>query len=191
MNSGIYQIVNKINGKRYIGSSVNIERRLGWHKSRLNSGKHHSVYLQRAWNKYGEGSFEFEISEEVLDKAILLETEQRHLDSLNPEYNMSPTAGGGDQGKEARRKISLALSGINNGMYGKTHSDEIRKRISESHKGRKFSDEHKEKIRLSSVGKHNHFGQNHPMYGKHHTAETKRKISESLRNKSLGHVKEI
>jgi hypothetical protein len=53
MASGIYQIRNKANGHRYVGSSNNIQER--WHKhiSDLNRNKHHSRHLQNAWNKYG------------------------------------------------------------------------------------------------------------------------------------------
>ncbi|CAM3707623.1 hypothetical protein BSI_39410 [Bacillus inaquosorum KCTC 13429] len=56
---GIYKIVNKINIKVYIGSSVNIESRHQGHKRDLRNGKHHNYLLQKDWDKYGEKSFEF------------------------------------------------------------------------------------------------------------------------------------
>jgi hypothetical protein len=62
MNTGIYCIFNKITKKRYIGSASGKHGfRARWrnHKWRLRNGKHHSLYLQNAWNKYGEDSFEF------------------------------------------------------------------------------------------------------------------------------------
>ena len=91
---GIYKIENLIDGNLYYGSSKNIQKRWKTHRSQLDSGKHGNVYLQRAWIKYGNDSFIFEIVEECsLD--ILLEREQYYLD-LNPEYNIGMKSSGGD-----------------------------------------------------------------------------------------------
>ena len=57
MNCGVYQIKNTLNGKAYIGSSKNIKRRLGIHRSMLRRGTHRNPHLQNAWNKYGESAF--------------------------------------------------------------------------------------------------------------------------------------
>jgi len=59
MNSGTYNIINKINDKRYIGSSINIHRRLSKHRLLLRQGKHFNKHLQSSFNKYGEDNFEF------------------------------------------------------------------------------------------------------------------------------------
>ena len=61
MTCGIYMIQNKVNGKIYIGQSVNIEDRWGEHKYELNKGYHHNKHLQRSWNKDGQENFEFTI----------------------------------------------------------------------------------------------------------------------------------
>lgn len=61
---GIYKIENTVNGKVYIGQSVRIERRWYEHKWELNNNHHKNNYLQKAWNKYGEECFTFEILEE-------------------------------------------------------------------------------------------------------------------------------
>jgi len=63
LNSGVYQIINLVNGKCYIGSSVNIKKRWAEHIANLQRGTHHCQHLQRAWNKYGESNFDFEMIE--------------------------------------------------------------------------------------------------------------------------------
>lgn len=87
--SGIYKIINKINGKYYVGSSNNISHRWYTHRSYLRKNNHVNEYLQRAWNKYGEYNFEFVIVEEVeyISKNFLLEIENRYLDVAEKEYN--------------------------------------------------------------------------------------------------------
>lgn len=91
---GIYRIKNLVNGKCYYGSSKEIEKRLKRHKGELNNNVHINCLLQRAWNKYGEKNFLFEVIEEC-DEIVLLEKEQYYLD-LNPEYNIGLKSSGGD-----------------------------------------------------------------------------------------------
>lgn len=94
--SGIYSITNEVNNKVYIGSSKNIFNRKSQHYSELRGNYHANRFLQRAWNKYGEHSFKFEIVEVVKDIDMLLEVEQKYLDSLYDEglncYNLNPKA---------------------------------------------------------------------------------------------------
>jgi len=95
--SGIYRIRNTVNGRCYIGSSMRIQRRWHAHRTSLRGNKHHSVALQRAWNKYGEPTFIFEIVEAVPDKHNLIDREQHwinhHSSASGHGYNSSPTAG--------------------------------------------------------------------------------------------------
>lgn len=57
---GIYQIVNLINGHKYIGSSKNLKNRYTSHSSALIANRHENSHLQRAFNKYGINNFKFE-----------------------------------------------------------------------------------------------------------------------------------
>jgi group I intron endonuclease len=84
---GIYSIKNVKNNNCYFGSSKNIEKRWKTHLNQLKNNKHHNIRLQRAWNKYGENNFIFEIVEEC-DETNLLQLEQKYID-LNPKYNIS------------------------------------------------------------------------------------------------------
>ena len=118
--SGIYKIVNKIDGKYYIGSSCNITApSLGrWyaHKRVLRINKHWNSKLQNAWNKYGEENFEFLILENCSDDGpTLLLNEQKYLDiaKMNKKqcYNITFTAGKIDMTDEVLEKMSLAKKG--------------------------------------------------------------------------------
>ena len=63
---GIYKITNKINGKSYIGQSVNIQKRFNAHKSTAfnPNSKIYDSPLYKAIRKYGIENFEFKILEE-------------------------------------------------------------------------------------------------------------------------------
>ena len=63
MNSGIYLIKNMINGKGYVGSTVNLTNRKYQHFSQLKNNKHHSPHLQSSANKYGLKNFTYNIIE--------------------------------------------------------------------------------------------------------------------------------
>ena len=94
---GIYKIINLKTGKFYLGSSVNIAKRFAQHLCDLRGNRHHSIYLQRAFNKHGEGCLKFQVVE-LCDKSFLKEREQAYLRSLDycNSYNVSKTASGGD-----------------------------------------------------------------------------------------------
>lgn len=91
MTCGVYEIVNTVNGKRYIGSSVKIEKRIYEHFRVLSQGKHHSVVLQRAYDKYGRDVFFTSVVIECA-KEDLIKHEQKEIDRKS-EYNSSRTAG--------------------------------------------------------------------------------------------------
>lgn len=86
--SGIYCIINIINGKKYIGSSINIQNRLQKHRYELRKNKHGNRKLQNAYNKYNENNFNHYILE-FCNKENLLKREQYYIDILNPEYNIT------------------------------------------------------------------------------------------------------
>ena len=101
--SGIYCIENKINHKSYIGSSKNLYQRLLKHFALLRHNKHENAYLQNAWNKYGESSFEWSIIE-ICDISILTEREQYCIDLFGAEYNITKKAERNVLSKESRIK---------------------------------------------------------------------------------------
>ncbi len=91
-DGGIYVIVNRTNGHIYVGSTNHFKNRWRNHRWALNKGKHHSVRLQRAWDRDGENSFAF-VVERWCSLADLIKLEQEVMDTLCPEYNISKVAG--------------------------------------------------------------------------------------------------
>lgn len=97
---GVYRIRNLRNGRKYIGSSVNILRRFRNHKWMLENGSHTNSRLQRDWNKYGKKNFRFEIVK-LCKRKQLIEAEQSYLPPARTVkaldngrfYNRNPIAG--------------------------------------------------------------------------------------------------
>lgn len=87
MKSGIYKIANKINGKIYIGKSLDVKERKYSHFYKLRKNEHGNQYLQVSFNKYGEENFEFSIIEFVADNLLNIR-EIYYIDTLKPEYNI-------------------------------------------------------------------------------------------------------
>lgn len=76
---GIYSITNSNTGKKYIGSSKNIQKRIKEHFADLRSGVHHATPLQNSFNKHGEDVFTHQLIEKIedpTDKEFILEREQ-------------------------------------------------------------------------------------------------------------------
>ena len=190
----IYQIKNSETGKCYIGQTTDFKRRKREHLNELRKHKHSNLYLQNAFDKYGEDCFEFTILEEC-DKEQANEREIFWLNNFGgfasyDNYNLCQA--GGAKGiseetreklrsktvsEETRRKMSEAKKGIKLNL-----TDEQRKRIGERNRqnfsGRRHTEESKKKMSESlkaSASRHSSWG----MTGKHHSEETKKKISES------------
>ncbi len=62
---GVFQILNKVNGKVFVDSSTNVPGKINRHKFALNHGSHVSQSLQVEWREFGEEAFEFEVLEDV------------------------------------------------------------------------------------------------------------------------------
>jgi len=142
----IYSILNKKDGKIYVGQSINPKKRLAQHKSNLRGNYHRNTHLQRAWNKYGESSFEFGILENCSDES-LNDNETwwiNYFDSTNQDKGYNYESGGNSDYKvsdESRKKMSqnhFDVSGENNPFYGKKHSEESLRKMRET-KAKQFA----------------------------------------------------
>lgn len=145
MASGIYEIVNLENGKRYIGSAKNFAVRWRAHRAKLRKGDHHNRHLQASWSKHSEAAFEFRVIE-VCEVERLIEAEQRAINKGRPEYNLSPTAGstlGVRFTDEAKRKIGAALKGK---TLGRKRDRAAVEKGAAAHRGRRRPKETGQKI---------------------------------------------
>jgi len=198
----IYQIYNKENGKIYIGSTINFKKRKKEHKNCLENNTHGNKHLQRAWNEDGSNVFDFKIIENVFDFKIvennimrrnhILRREQYYINKFILKnnkidhtrcYNISITAtgGGGPCSEETKKKMS-------DSKKGKKHSEKAKKKMSDSKKGIVFSEEHKKKISKSHKGKilsektKKKMSKSHK--GKIISLETKKKTSIAMKGKT-------
>jgi group I intron endonuclease len=137
-------------------------------------------YLQSAIDKYGKNNFRYEVltithTQEVADYWEIYFID--HYDSRNHNvgYNLR---GGGSRGKFH-------------------HTEKTKRKISETKKGTKLSEEHKQKIAAQMMGPLNHnfgkpktaeslakqsaamSGKKHPGYGKRRSDTTKNKIAQA------------
>ncbi len=138
MTGGVYEIVHTAAGRRYIGSAGSFARRWSEHRRTLRLGKHHSVVLQRAWDKYGAAAFVFRPLLICAPKD-LRDYEQRCLDGLKPEYNVSRTAEFSRLGlkhtPESRARMSAAHTGKTRGPLTPEH----KANLSRAHIGLKYA----------------------------------------------------
>lgn len=132
MKSGIYKIVNTLTGDFYIGSTNRLNRRKAEHWLKLRKGTHGNPILQRAFLKYGEGCFSFEVLE-LCEESVILQTEQGYLDTLKPKYNIALVAGG-------RFRAGVPLN-------------EKQKSTLDFFRRRPVSEDTKEKLRKHNLGK--------------------------------------
>jgi len=184
--SAIYRIRHIKSNKVYIGSAVDAYNRWSVHLSFLKRNKHHSILLQRAWNKYGGDQFRFEIIEFVKNKNNLIKREQYWMDkyeAANPQkgYNITPTAGsqlGFHPSKESIERGRLKRVGFH-------HTKEACKKISEAGR-RPCKTETKKKISKAQKGIPRPLSSVLKMRGRKLTKEHKLKLSLAKKGKPSG-----
>lgn len=192
--SGVYAIFSQLDDRVYIGSAASIAKRFKEHFAGLRANRHHSRHLQNFYNKHGFNSLVCAVlCETEKTKQALIDAEQFFIDAMHPAFNMSPTAGSNlgtrktpEQRKalsqkrlsmnihyddDYKRRMSLALSGEKNPMYGKSpnwgkkHKPETIQKMIEVHRDVK--------------------GANNPKYGIPQSPEATKKARATWRIKML------
>lgn len=181
---GVYMIKSVKNPKRYyIGSSIDIKQRWRCHLADLRKNVHHSIKLQRHFNKYGKEDLIFTILMGC-DKEYLIKNEQYFIDALKPYFNGSLLA-----------QTNSNLKGSTPWNKGKKMPPEVIEKLRQSHLGQaawnkgkstgqvpwnkgmkgcytfKMPEETKKKIAIASLG-------NKRGLGYRHSDEVKQKMRE-------------
>lgn len=159
--SGIYGFKCIITQDLYIGSAINLEKRIKEHLK----GKKSNILLLRALQKYGLINFEIIIFEivDTLDLKTLQKLEDAYLSKYKPAYNINILTKaieklGYKHTNEAKLKMSLFNKKELHPLWGKKHSDETKLKI---------------KISLAQLG------DNNSMFNKTHSFKTRELISKS------------
>ncbi len=205
----IYALIDGTCDFEYIGQTIRpVEERFKQHTKA-------DSYIGRVIRAHGEDMFVVVVLKVCHSKAELDYWERRLIKSRNTKkpngYNITD-GGGGTVGckptpemrkknseahigkhltPETCAKISEALSGENNPMFGKKHTEETKAKIRAANIIRYSTPEMRKKLSEAHIGKHPtaetlarmsaaKSGENNPFFGKHHTPETCAKISEAL-----------
>lgn len=160
-----------MNGKRYVGiTRQRPESRWGING---NNYKNKCPHFWNAIQKYGWDNFDHMVVAQQLSKegACTMEIElikKYNTQDRNHGYNTMSGGTAPSIPEEVREKMSLSMMGNKNGL-GHPCTEEKKRKISESQKGRRLTGEHREKLSRAKAGKHH----------RPPSEETRRKISDS------------
>jgi hypothetical protein len=190
----LYKTTNLLNNKYYIGvhSTYNLD------DGYLGSG----TKLRRSINKYGKENFKIQILEFFENRDELVEAEKRMVtESLVADkmcMNLKPGGSGGFNEYWVKRGSELAVEALKEKRKDDEWMKMLSEKLSRSLSGRLLTEEHKEKLRVTSTGyRHtdeakqkigklasiNQSGEKNSQYGKSKSDEVRRKISETLKLK--------
>jgi group I intron endonuclease len=184
----IYLLTNTLNNKVYVGQTwKTLAQRFGY-------GYKGSLHIFNAINKYGKENFRYTILTVCSTQKIANYWEDYFIvkyDSINTGYNIKNGGSKGKHSEETKKKMSESHSGENHHLYGKSHSDETIKKMSDIKIGKVFTEEHKTNLAKAKIGK-KRGSPSEKTKKKMSDAKIGRVISEETRNKisksSIGKV---
>lgn len=183
---GVYRITNTVNGMIYIGSSIDVVNRWWQHRKELRSGKHHNDKLKKAFKKYGEDAFVFEVME-TCGVDILREREQAWIcatrcTARHVGYNLTDCVESPNRGKkmspEACAKMSAAGKGKKKPPFTEEHRAAIRAAW-EKRRQTPVSEETRRRQSEARTGKPRPASFLEKMTGRKNTDTTKQKMREA------------
>lgn len=183
---GIYKITCRPNGKIYIGSSINLAKRIRGHKSDLRQNKHPNARLQNAYNKYGLANFTFEVIVNC-EKTEVFALEQRHIDELPPGrlgFNIATCA---ENPRRGAKYTEAERANMSRALTGRQLSAQHRANISHGGLGVKKSEETRQRMRDSAAERSpsRHAKISAALLGRQKSEDHKKKIGEATRLRCL------
>ena len=172
--SGVYAITHPTSGRAYVGSSKDILARFGEHQRSLRRGAHHSSYLQKAWDKYGNESFHFGVLE-YCSEAECIDREQYWIDQIQSSnkqfgFNLSPMARSGFPSPLCKEKMISANKMRAGSTWKASDPESWKAKISASRTGKKYGPRNPEVGRKIAES----------LRGTPHSEERKKNISNSI-----------
>lgn len=178
----IYLIENLVNGKKYVGQTIQNDINMRWNKHKQLNKKFVGTCLFNAYNKYGINNFKYKIICICFDE----DTNKYEEEYINKYNTLYPNGYNMIEGGKSRKFtpilkeiISKKLKGENHPMFGKHLSEETKQKLREKNSGinapnygKKLTIEQKEY--LSKLAKERHRKNNYK--------QTNEKISTSLIN---------
>lgn len=214
MRTTIYGLLNEKSKEIYVGSTTEPKKRFARHMYELKNNRHHNKKVQEAFNLGAEFSI-IVLDRTECNKEDRYKLEDRWIERFRKEglaYNIAQANFGdalthhpdreaiikriaekvkarNDSMTKDERKARFGKAGEANGMFGRTHSKEVRERISELNRGRRphnlgvpTPEDIKARQRDSASGRVR-TGERNPFYGKTHTQEVRRKIAEKAKGR--------
>lgn len=148
---GVYAILCLTNGRRYVGSSNDVENRWSVHRCELRLNKHYNADLQSDYDTFGVSNMIYSVLEEVIEKDLIVR-EQYWIDFYAGSlYNKHPRAGtskGYKLSEEQRKAMSESSKARCTDEWKEAVSDRVKRQHSEGKFGRPtWSEEAKEEFR--------------------------------------------
>lgn len=131
--AGIYVFTNKVNGKEYVGKSIDLRKRLRQHLRSSDSGS--AGLLHKALRKYGKHNFSFSYQTCSLEDDL----SSLEISEISLRNSMAP--------------IGYNLTAGGDGAVGYKHTEESRAKLKEIHTGRVLPEAQKEAIRKALKGR--------------------------------------
>lgn len=181
----IYKIYNKINGRVYIGQTVNFKARKQYHKDHLKKQIHDNPYLQEDYNEYGLFVFIFEIIETLDNKDKANNQEDYWIDYFggiesDRVYNCKNNI--------RNNKVMVFKTSATKKSQNIKLSNDTKRLMALGHKGNiPWNKDKKMSLEFKNKQSKNNKGSNNPMFGK----STKKKYTQEFINKLKEEYKEI
>lgn len=162
----VYVIEHCASSRVYVGTAVDVLKRWREHQRWLRLGQHCNGHLQRAWNKYGAGAFEWHVLLEMPDASPdeMVAMEARVIAIMGDVFNITVPGLAPMQGRqhssETRAKISKAMHGKSktpehrSKVRAANGKPETRAKIGDAHRGKTLTPETRAKISATKQARH-------------------------------------